>query len=164
MVACSLTVIAQDHSKAEVFGGYQWTSVDGGSGADRVNANGWNAALTGYFNKNFGITADIAGAYKSEFGVDAKVHSFMFGPTFRFEGEKATPFVHALFGAAHASAGFEGLSASENSFAYALGGGVDVNATKKVAFRIAQFDYLGTHFASENQKNFRYSAGIVFKF
>jgi opacity protein-like surface antigen len=162
--SCSLFLVAQDHSKAEVFGGYQWTNVDFGSGTDRQNFNGWDAALTGYFNKNFGITADFSGAYKSISGADVKLHSFMFGPTFRAPMEKATPFFHALFGGAHASGSALGVSASENAFAYAIGGGVDVNAGKNFAIRIAQFDYLGTRFSSENQKNFRYSAGVVFKF
>lgn len=161
---CSLMMVAQDHSKADIFAGYQWTNVDFGSGIDRQNFNGWNGALTGYFNENFGITADFSGAYKSESGADVKIHSFMFGPTLRMPGEKATPFVHALFGGARASGSALDLSASENALAYAFGGGVDVNAGKKFAIRIAQFDFLGTRFSSENQKHFRYSAGVVFKF
>ncbi len=162
--SCSLFLVAQDQPKAEVFGGYQWTNVDGGSGVDRENFNGWNAALTGYFDNNFGITADFAGAYKNISGVDLKLHSFMFGPTYRFPGEKATGFVHALFGGAHATGSAFGVSASENGFAYALGGGVDLNAGKNFAIRVGQFDYLGTRLGGENQKNFRYSAGVVFKF
>ena len=164
ILTCSLFTFAQDYSKADVFAGYQWTSVDNGSGFDRLNFNGWNGALTGYFNKNFGITADFAGAYKSESGASIKIHSFMFGPTLRMDGEKASPFVHALFGAAHGSAGFGGLSGTDNAFAYAFGGGVDWNASKSVAIRVGQFDYVGTRFGGENQKNFRYSGGVVFKF
>jgi len=165
MFACSLVVVAQDHAKAEVFGGYQWTSVDVGSGIDRQNFNGWDAALTGYFNKNFGITADFSGNYKSIEGVDVKAYTYLFGPTVRVPMQKATPFVHALFGGAHLSA--DDLTGSESAFSYAIGGGVDVNAGKHVAIRIAQFDYLGTRFdglGSDNQNNFRYSAGVVFKF
>ncbi len=162
--ACSLMAVAQDYNKAEVFGGYQWTNVGPGAGMDRLNFNGWNAQLSGYFNKNVGITADFAGAYKSESGASLHLYSYLFGPTFRAPGKKITPFAHALFGAARLSGSALDLSAAENAFAYALGGGVDVNAGKHAAIRIGQFDYLGSHFESENQKNFRYSAGIVFKF
>jgi opacity protein-like surface antigen len=158
--------VAQDYKKAEVFAGYQWTSVDVGSGVSRQNFNGWDAALSGYFNKNVGITADFSGNYKTVGGADVKVYTYMFGPTFRAPMEKATPFVHALFGAAHASAsasGFGGIG-SDNAFAYAIGGGLDYDVSKNVAVRVGQFDFLGTRFSSETQKNFRYSGGIVFKF
>ncbi len=164
LLLCSVITFAQDNAKAEVFGGYQWTNIGPGSGFDRVNFNGWNAALTGYMNKNFGITADFAGAYKSESGASVKLHSFMFGPTFRGSMDKVTPFAHALFGAAHANAGFGGSSGSDNAFAYAIGGGLDFNTGKNLALRVGQFDYLGTHFGGENQSNFRYSAGVVLKF
>jgi len=166
VLCCGLLAVAQDYKKAEVFGGYQWTSVDFGSGIDRQNFNGWNAALTGYFNKNFGITADFSGAYKTESGVSVKSYTYMFGPTLRAPMDKATPFAHALFGGAHDSAdasGFGGLG-GDSSFAYAFGGGFDYDLSPNVAVRVAQFDFLGTRFGGETQKNFRYSGGIVFKF
>ena len=93
-----------------------------------------------------------------------KFYSYTFGPTVRFPMEKATPFVHALFGGGHLGASASGESISSNGFVYALGGGLDINASKSVAIRIGQFDYLGSRFESTTQKNFRYSAGIVFKF
>ena len=42
------------------------------------------------------------------------------------------------------------------------GGGVDINAGKKVAVRLAQFDYIPTRFSGFWFHNFRYEAGIVF--
>jgi hypothetical protein len=162
-----LFAAAQDYNKAEVFGGYQWTNVDDlGSGLGRQNFNGWNGAVSGYFNKNLGFTADFAGAYKSDSGVTAKVHTYTFGPTVRVRMDKATPFVHALFGGGHASVTASGVGGlgSSNGFVYVLGGGFDLNASKNVAVRVGQFDYLGAKFESTNFKNFRYSGGIVFKF
>lgn len=166
VLCCGLVAFAQDFKKAEVFGGYQWTSVDVGSGFDRQNFNGWNAALTGYFNPNFGITADFSGAYKSESGVSVKSYSYLFGPTLRGHMDKASPFVHALFGGVHESANASGLGGlgSDSSFAYAIGGGFDYDMSPNVAVRVAQFDFLGTRFGGETQKNFRYSGGIVFRF
>ena len=166
VLCCGLVAFAQDFKKAEVFGGYQWTSVDAGSGFDRQNFNGWNAALTGYFKPNFGITADFSGAYKSESGVSVKSYSYLFGPTLRGHMDKASPFVHALFGGVHDSADASGLGSlgNDSSFAYAIGGGLDYDMSSNVAIRVAQFDFLGTRFGGETQKNFRYSGGIVFRF
>jgi opacity protein-like surface antigen len=164
LASCIFMVAQENNNKAEVFGGYQWTSVDFGSGASRQNFNGFDGAVTGYFNQNLGITADFSGNFKTIDGVSAKIYSYTFGPTLRVPMDKATPFVHALFGGAHVSAGFQGGSTTANGFAYAIGGGLDLNASKNVAIRIAQFDYFGTRIQSETQKNFRYSAGIVLKF
>jgi hypothetical protein len=165
VLCCAMVTVAQENKKAEIFGGYQWTSADFGSGSDRQNFNGWNAALTGYMNKNFGITADFSGTYKTESGVSVKSYTYMFGPTLRAPG-KASPFVHALFGGDHESANASGLGSlgGDSSFAYAFGGGFDYDVAPSIAVRVAQFDYLGTRFGGENQKNFRYSGGIVFKF
>lgn len=166
VLAFAFTAVAQDAPKGEFFAGYQWTNVDAGTGADRQNFNGFNLAGTGYFNQNFGITADFSGNYKTIDSTKVNLYSYMFGPTLRAPMGKATPFVHALFGGAHLSS--EGLE-SQNAFAYALGGGLDVNATKNIAVRLGQFDYVGTRFdqtlfGKSNQNHFRYSGGIVFKF
>ncbi len=177
ILAFSFVAFAQDAPKAEVFGGYQYTNVDIG-GASRGNLNGWNAQLNGYFTKNFGISADFAGSYGSPDyglgvgGIDTKAYSYMFGPVFRAPMGKATPYVHALFGATHLTAENVDLGKlTDTAFSYALGGGFDVNISKNAAFRVAQFDYYGTRFSasdlgsnSDNQNHFRVSTGIVFHF
>src|SRR5713101_4617776 len=63
--------VAQAQSKAELFGGYQYTRPDGGP-----NLNGWNGALTGNFNQTFGITADFSGSY----GSGLNFYTYTFGP------------------------------------------------------------------------------------
>ena len=166
-IACllALPVFAQENYKAEIFGGYQYTRVNPGSGMSGENFNGWNAAVTGNVNSWFGITGDISGGYKDFSGLNVKVHNFLFGPTLSYnKAEKVKPFAHVLFGVSHASAGFLGVSASENAFAMALGGGLDVGVHKNVAIRLGQFDYVMTRFDSETQNNFRLSTGIVFRF
>lgn len=52
-------------------GGYQFTQLNGGP-----NLNGWNAALTGYVNSFFGITADLTEVY----GSGLRFHTYTFGP------------------------------------------------------------------------------------
>ncbi len=167
--AFCLGAFAQDSSKVDVFGGYQYTNVDdNGNGTGRVGLNGWNAALTGYFTRNLGVTADFSGAYGTPnvFGYDVKTkdHFFMFGPTVRSGNDRGTVFAHALFGGAHASGTVSGITATDNAFSMALGGGFDLKTSKNVSIRVGQFDYLMTRFGSTNQNNFRYSAGLVFHF
>lgn len=143
----SLPVVAQDFPKAEVFGGYQFTHFEGD-----VNANGWNASLTGNVNRWFGVAADFSGAYKS----GQHVHTYMFGPVFSARSDKMTPFAHALFG---------GASDGTTAFAMAFGGGVDMKVTDRVAFRLIQGDWLVTRAEGfTSKKNARISTGIVFRF
>lgn len=161
----SVSVWAEDPPRAEVFGGYQYFRLNSGvSGVGGVNLNGWNAAFDGFFSKHVGISADFSGAYGSPFGVSVKAHTFMFGPIVRFPlSERVTPFVHALGGGVHTSAGFGGFSAAETDGAWAAGGGLDVGV-KHFNVRIGQFDFLQTRIGSQSQNNFRYSAGVVFRF
>ncbi len=152
----SLPVLAQE-TKAEVFGGYQYTRINPGGS----NFNGWNGALTVNVAPYLGLTADFSGAYKSVAGLSLKQHTFLFGPTLAsHSNDKFTPFVHALFGGAHASAAGFGNTA----FAMALGGGVDVKVHESVAVRAIQADYLMTRFGGTTQNDARISAGIVFRF
>ena len=161
----SIPLMAQDYPKAEVFGGYQYLHL-GGSGTD-VNANGWNASLTGNFTKSFGVTADFSGAYKTISGVDTKVYSYAGGPVVNLNsGGKVNPFVHALFGGAHASASLSGVgSASQNGFTMMFGGGADVKVNPILAVRVIQADWVYYRFSGNSEShNVRISTGIVFRF
>jgi opacity protein-like surface antigen len=163
LLALSCLAVAQENTKVEIFGGYQYTRINTGvSGAPSFNFNGWNASLSGYFTKYLGISGDFSGAYASPFGTSVKVHTFMFGPIVHFpNSSKITPFAHALFGGAHGDISELG---AETKFAWAAGGGLDVNVNNRFSVRLAQADFLQTRFATLTQNNFRYSAGIVFKF
>lgn len=161
VVVCvtALPLLAQEDYKAEIFGGYQYSRISG------ANFNGWTGSVTGNLNNWFGITADVSGAYKSDGGASLHAYNFLFGPTVSYNhNEKVKPFAHALFGISHAGAGFFGLSATDNSFGMALGGGVDVGVHKNVAVRLVQADYFLTHFGGTSQNNARISTGLVFRF
>jgi opacity protein-like surface antigen len=71
------------------------------------------------------------------------------GPEFKARNStRLTPFAHLLAGVAHTSANFTTpgptfnflLKNSQTSFAMALGGGLDIRATKRVSFR-GSMDY-----------------------
>jgi len=160
----SLAAFAQETGstpKAEIFGGYQYTRFDGGT-----NANGWNTSLTGNLNNWFGIAADFSGAYKSQNGASFNNYTYTFGPVVSYRhNENFTPFAHFLAGGFRASAAFGGLSGSDNGFAMMFGGGLDVKASRRIAVRAVQFDWLSLHSngASDNN-NMRISTGLLFRY
>lgn len=176
LLLLAVPAAAQEAPKAEVFAGYSNLRMHPGSGANGFNLNGWNTSVVGNFNRWFGIKADFAGQYGSPWlpnptpppvtvKVDTNTHSFLFGPQFSYrKNERATPFAHALFGAARVEGSTFGANVSESGFAMALGGGVDLRVNDAVAVRIGQLDYLLTRLADNNRHNFRYSTGIVFRF
>ena len=162
--------LAQEAPRAEVFGGYQFLRANSGiTGLNSFNLNGWNASAAGYVNDYFGVKADFSGSYGTPsiagVGIQTRLHTYMFGPVVRYtKAPKFTPFAHALFGGGHISGSAFGVSASDNGFTWAAGGGIDVSANRLVSIRVAQLDFLQTRVAGTNQDNFRYSAGVVLKF
>jgi hypothetical protein len=86
---------------------------------------------------------------------------YLFGPRVSVSVGKLTPFAHALFGAGHES--LNAVSASDTSFATALGGGADYKQIPAVGWRF-QGDFVQTRFFSNTQNDFRFSTGIVLHF
>lgn len=188
----ALPAAAQEAPKVEWFAGYSFGSFETGAGLDRLSLHGWNTSLAGNVNGWLGAVADFSGSYGSPGGVQRKVHSFLFGPRLAYRGNgRATPFVHALFGATRARRDMFDLgipppaipARAETAFSMALGGGLDLRATDAVAFRVAQLDALITRFEESTgivcvqsiatpcpttqtgtQHNLRFSAGIVLRF
>ena len=161
----SLAAFAQEGMntapRAEIFGGYQYTRFDGGA-----NANGWNSTLTGNLNNWFGIAADFSGAYTSQSGVSFHNYTYTFGPVVSLRrNQKFTPFVHFLAGGFRGSASFNGVSGTGNGFAMMFGGGVDVKATRRVALRAFQFDWLSLHSNGvTDNNNMRISTGLLLRY
>ncbi len=170
-------------------------SGSSGSINDRFGSHGFGASLTGNFRRYVGAKFDFSthsktqtysdfypeGGY-SEYRLKFKTNLFLGGLQFKDnnkEGGRVRPFAHVLAGIANQKATFSGLDAvegmsyseslSKNSFAMALGGGLDVRAGKRVSVRVFQFDFVPVFFkadddldlSSHTQKNFRISAGIV---
>jgi hypothetical protein len=153
LFVCLLTLVAgaQETPKPEVFGGYQYTSLD-----PSFNGNGWNGAANVYLNHWFGITGDVSGAY------DSGLHftTFSGGPVISTHRGRLAPYGHALFGGAHASA----FGLSDNGFVMMFGGGLDMGSGK-FAFRMAQVDWLMTRFNGFTDKNnVRISTGLLYRF
>jgi len=120
-------------------------------------------------------TIPVGGTFKTQMNM----FTFLFGPQFSFPvpSSKVRIFGETLFGGAYTNlwsnlfreASISGLAASKTGFAMSLGGGVDLGINDRVAFRIAQVDYVGTRYSwptigVQNQNSVRYQGGFVFVF
>jgi len=187
---CAGAACAQLVPKGNAFVGYSYSRADVFPGPlpafDRTTTgslNGWEASLEGKVFPFVGIVADFSGHYGSHnftIGCEAiptppcvptsgnahaNLHSYLFGPRVSFSVGRFRPFAEAFFGAAHISEDAQsvGLSQSDTSFAYALGGGIDYKLFVPVAWRF-EGDLLQTRFFSNTQNNLRLSTGIVLRF
>jgi hypothetical protein len=158
--ASALAVEPGNYPKAEFFGGYQFSHLEGG-----INANGFDFSATGNFSDHFGITGDLGSAYTTINGANFKNYTYAFGPVLALRANKGyTPFVHALIGGDHASAAFGGFSGSFNGFALMAGGGADFNINRYMAFRGAA-DWMMVHGGgSTSGKNLRMLMGLVIRY
>jgi outer membrane protein OmpA-like peptidoglycan-associated protein len=145
---------------------------------ETFNWLGFTGAVAGNVNRWFSVVGDF-GVYRINDlppNVSGSAYTFLFGPQFSKRTEAWTAFVHTLFGAARLAdisvtgtptSAFFNRSFSQNAFATALGGGLDVNINKHLGVRILQLDYLLTKFTDNNnnrQNNIRASGGLVLHF
>lgn len=126
----ALSVHAQVDPKAEISASFSVLQPDT---RGTYLMPGWQSNLSLNLRKRFAIATDIGAQYR---GRSQRVEALM-GPQFTVRGKSATGFAHVLIGSLRLSGPFGG-----NSFAAAFGGGVDVNAGKRVAVRMFQFDYI----------------------
>jgi Outer membrane protein beta-barrel domain len=164
-------------------------SLNGGGGSFMFNVNdalGLKIDLQGFGSNSttFNIAPNPTFPRGAAGQVQGNLFTYMFGPEIKYRPPKLNPYLHILFGAAHTNvygkafrsicqpvAGVCSFSKepSADAFAMAVGGGIDIPINKTISFRPGEVDYFLTRFenpfsGSNNQNNFRYSAGIVFTF
>jgi len=168
-LATCVSARGQEVPLAEVFGGYSYLNVDTNDLSSRQSANGWEATVSGNFNHWFAVEGDVAGYYKTILGVSVRDYSYTGGPRFNYRQiPSATLFAHTLVGGDHLSGSFAGSSASQDSLAVVLGGGLEWNVASHWAVRgsgdyvLTRHNILGAQ--SFTQNNFRASVGIVYLF
>ena len=153
---------------------------------------GFETSVIRNFSKHFGIKGDFSAHFNDETGrgpitsctpactivtqdfqLKTRVYNFLAGPEFKARNStRFTPFAHLLAGVAHTSATFTTpgptfnlfLKTSGTSFAMALGGGLDIRATKRVSFR-GQMDYnpVFLHDSTSGTRDLvRISLGVLF--
>ena len=149
-------------ARVELFGGYSYLRLNAASGGS-AGLNGWAADTQVNVNRRFAVAASVNGAYGNQSGADLRLYTFLAGPRLSYRTGRANLFVHALAGAARLGASAAGVEDNATSFAAALGGGVDVKLSRRLAVRVFQTDYLLTKLAENTQHNFRLSSGIVIR-
>lgn len=154
---------------------------------------GFETSVIGNFSKHFGIKGDFSAHFgddsgrspftactptcttvTQDFQFKTRVYNFLAGPEFKARNStRFTPFAYALAGVAHTSATFTTsgptlnvlLKKSENSFAMAVGGGLDIRAGKRASFR-GSIDYNPVFIrdsGSDRRDLVRISLGLLFR-
>jgi len=176
---------AQDHPTFEAFGGYSYVRVNPDNGFPTESYNGGSGSIAFNPISWLGVVADFGGYHWSGsfdgISSDFTDLSYLFGPKVAWRHGPITPFAQALFGGTRLSGpncedddarvrrqgGPECESVDSTGFAMAIGGGLDWNATKHLGIRLVQAEYVLTDFAAftngHHLNNFRYSAGVVFR-
>jgi len=182
LVAVAGTTMAQENvvtPKIEVGLNYSYSRVNPGGSLGSYNTNGGSGYVEYNFNKSLGLVADLGGNYAGTVNgvaLNNTTFEYLFGPRFNFRHSRFTPYVQALFGGERYSNGLNPsatdprLFTSQNNFAAAFGGGLDVALTNHIAVKPFQVEYLLTQISPQAmntnfvQNNLRYSAGVVFRF
>jgi opacity protein-like surface antigen len=153
---------------------------------------GFETSIIRNLSKRIGIKGDFSAHFNNEsasgpitsctpacttatqsFQLKTRVYNFLAGPEFKARNRtRFTPFAHVLAGVAHTSATFTTpgpthnlfLKKSDNSFAMALGGGLDIRASKRVSFRgVLDYNPVFVNDSTGGTRDFlRLSLGILF--
>jgi opacity protein-like surface antigen len=170
------TAAAQEHPSTEAVIGYSYMRANpNASSVDSFNLNGGTASIAYYPWHWLGFAADFSGNHVGQIGsvgVDNNLFTYLFGPRIRLPGTSHfKPFAETLVGVAHATGttAFAGAG-THNSFAMAVGGGLDIPFNHHWGVRAFDLDYLPTWFRETPgggrvvQNNIRVSTGLRFRF
>ena len=158
----------------ELGAGYSYVNFNPGSPFPSNNNNGVSGSFAYNASRYLGLVAEFSGynigSNVNGTGTNPNWNTWLFGPRLNLRRfDYFVPFVEFLAGGAHGDAQLTGTT-SQNAFAFAAGGGVDIVFSKHVAWRFAQIDYLMTNFSGANlagnarQDNLRLGTGIVVRF
>jgi hypothetical protein len=180
--------------QADVFLGYSFLRFNSAQTIPAFTANGGIGTFGWSFNQHFGLEAELGGYHNGNINdhqFDTTSFSYLFGPRLSLHrAAKWDPYFHVLFGGqdAHSSicclqitngivtTSTSRLAYSQNNFAMAAGGGLDIKLSHAILLRPIQLDYYLTRFefpnlsdltgptSNRNQNNLRFAAGIAFNF
>jgi opacity protein-like surface antigen len=180
MVTSGIAAYAQEATTPLIETGldYTFTRVNPGGNLTSYNSNGGSGFVEYNLNHVVGLVADLGANYIGNvngFAVDNTAFTYLFGPRFNWRRSRLTFYMQTLVGGERFSNAYDPgspspvLGTSENTFAAAIGGGVDYRLTDHLAIKPIQVEYFMTQLPSsfanvnEVQNNLRYSAGIVFR-
>ena len=163
-------------SKLEAYGGYYYArfnvnaNVPGIAPSATYNGNGGGGQLEYNTNHWLGVEGDL-GVFRATSSPNGSlaggVFTYLLGPRVNFRRGKVTPFAQILFGGVRTTDGIAQSSGPENKFAMTAGGGIDFKASRHFSIRPLQAGYFMTKIPdglNNRQNNFRFGAGIVFRF
>jgi len=174
--------------KADLFLGYSFLRANAATNIPAFTNNGGLGTLAWNFTDYVAGEAEIGGYHNGNINniqFDTTEMTYLFGPRFSVGRYKTMDtYIHGLFGGVHLTTsipvGVIGqpatgrIGASQDAYAMALGGGLDLKLHKNLLLRPIQLDYLmtrlqdfgnmGTPSQNRNQHNLRYAAGIAFTF
>jgi opacity protein-like surface antigen len=167
---------AQDEpSKLELYGGYDYVrfninaKISGQPPSQTFNGNGGGGQLMYNVNNWLGILGDVGGYWATSTtnsGSAGAAIPLLLGPRVNLRRGVVTPFAQVLLGGVVTSSGIEQIG-WQSHFAMTAGGGVDFKVSKHFSIRPVQAEYFLTKIPdglNNRQNNFRFSAGIVFRF
>ena len=145
----------------------------------RIPYNGVSGELVANVTPHIGLVTNVAVTYANTDFLDALSgrsfharvtrYTLLFGPRYNFRNSSPfIPYAHALFGLARSQAKFRDGDFScpdtnQTAFAMALGGGLDIRASKHIDIRAGQVDYLPVFFSHGREDGLRFSAGVKIK-
>ncbi len=138
--------------------------------SEKVIPLGIQFGTTFSVHRSIGIDADIAIQSRTPPGHSEQFNMFeyLFGPRFSVRTGRSTVFGHILAGGVHHywNDNPAGVPATGDGvgFAMAYGGGIDVNASERIAIRVVQFDWIPIREDGSWKKNtMRIGIGIVIR-
>ena len=180
---CVSPVSANAQSSAEaggppnfdLYGGYSYvfrTYNPTTTSVSTSGMNGWDASAKAPVLGSFlGIKGDVSGFYRNDSpNFNPHTYFFLIGPQVGVHFGRNTLFAHGMVGSAHLTSSALPNLKSDNTFAAAVGGGLDVGISRNLAWRVTG-DYYNTHYTATNQNfneiinsNGRISTGPVLRF
>lgn len=140
--------------------------------ASKGGMTGWDASLKmPIFGALLGIKGDVSG-FNSKSGPNLNTRNmfFLLGPQVGIHISTSTIWLHGLIGSAHLSNSAIPNLSSDNTFAVAVGGGLDAGMSRHLAWRVT-CDFYNTHYSATSNNvgevrnsTARFSTGPIFRF
>jgi opacity protein-like surface antigen len=161
----------------ELYGGYSYVFRTYNPTSNTVattGRNGWDASFkVPVFGSFLGVKGDVSGSYlnnSNDPNLNPKAYFFLLGPQVSVHMGRSTLFAHGMVGSAHVSQNAIPNLRSDNTFAVAVGAGLDAGISRNLAWRVTG-DYYNTRYRATDQNvreilnsNGRISTGPVIRF
>ena len=167
---------------------YQMLRVNSSRNIPSFTANGGTASFQINFIDHLSAVAEVGAEHNGNIHnthLDNTWWTYLFGPRVSLtkRSSRIVPAFECLLGGVNVSGSIKSpllpdisgarITGSQNAFAMAVGGTLDIRLNHRLTLRPIQADYLLTRLQSKtllngvetfSQNNFRYGAGIVFSF